>query len=60
LDFSKAKPEAKTVIFHAVDGYTTSFPIEYFYNNDIIMAYKMNGAALDFGPGLSFSAGRRE
>ena len=52
IDFSKAKPEAKTVIFHAVDGYTTSFPIEYFYNNDIIMAYKMNGAALT--PDLGF------
>jgi len=39
-------PDAKVVIFHAYDGYTTSFPIEYLMDNDIIMAYKMNGAAL--------------
>ena len=35
-------PETKTVIFHAYDGYTTSFPIDYIMDNDIIMAYKMN------------------
>jgi DMSO/TMAO reductase YedYZ molybdopterin-dependent catalytic subunit len=35
-------PETKTVIFHAYDEYTTSFPIDYIMGNDIIMAYKMN------------------
>jgi len=35
-------PETKTVIFHAYDDYTTSFPIDYIMGNDIIMAYKMN------------------
>jgi len=35
-------PEVKTVIFHAYDGYTTSFPVDYIMANDIIMAYKMN------------------
>lgn len=35
-------PSARVVIFHAYDGYTTSFPVEYIMNNDIIMAYKMN------------------
>ncbi len=35
-------PETKTVIFHAYDEYTTSFPIDYITGNDIIMAYKMN------------------
>ena len=35
-------PEAKVIIFHAYDGYTTSFPIDYIMDNDIIMAYKMN------------------
>jgi DMSO/TMAO reductase YedYZ molybdopterin-dependent catalytic subunit len=39
-------PQAKVVIFHAYDGYTTSFPIEYITNNDILMAYYMNGAPL--------------
>ena len=35
-------PETKTVIFHAYDDYTTSFPIDYIMDNDIIMAYRMN------------------
>jgi DMSO/TMAO reductase YedYZ molybdopterin-dependent catalytic subunit len=35
-------PETKRVIFHAYDEYTTSFPVEYIMDNDIIMAYKMN------------------
>lgn len=35
-------PEAKTVIFHSHDGYSTSLPIEYFTNNEIIMAFRMN------------------
>ena len=37
---------ADTVIFHAADGYTTSFPIEYLLNNDIMLAYKMNGVTI--------------
>jgi DMSO/TMAO reductase YedYZ molybdopterin-dependent catalytic subunit len=43
-----AKPSAKanTVIFHAYDGYTTSFPLSYLMDNDILMAYKMNGLPL--------------
>lgn len=42
--FSEAvvKPEANTVILYAVDGYSTSFPLSFFYDNDIIMAYMMN------------------
>jgi DMSO/TMAO reductase YedYZ molybdopterin-dependent catalytic subunit len=39
-------PQAKTVIFHAYDGYTTSFPIDYILNNNIIMAYSMNGGTI--------------
>ncbi|MFA6410780.1 MAG: molybdopterin-dependent oxidoreductase [Candidatus Buchananbacteria bacterium] len=46
--FDQVKPtnQAKTVIFRSVDGYSTSFPLSYFYDNDIIMAYKMNEAEL--------------
>jgi len=47
-------PEAKTVIFHAYDGYTTSFPIEYVLDNDIIMAYKMNDVTLPPERGYPF------
>jgi len=39
-------PEGKVIIFHAYDGYTTSFPVEYIMDNDIIMAHKMNGYPL--------------
>jgi DMSO/TMAO reductase YedYZ molybdopterin-dependent catalytic subunit len=39
---ARVLPEAKVIVFHAYDGYTTSFPVEYIKNNDIIMAYKMN------------------
>ena len=38
----KSLPGAEVVIFRAHDGYSTSFPLEYVMNNDIIMAYKMN------------------
>jgi DMSO/TMAO reductase YedYZ molybdopterin-dependent catalytic subunit len=49
---SQPNPEAKTIIFHAYDGYTTSFPVDYIMNNDILMAYKMNG--LDLTPETGF------
>ena len=42
LEKAEPLPEARVVIFHAYDGYTTSFPIEYVYDNNILMAYKMN------------------
>lgn len=47
-------PEAKVVIFHAYDGYTTSFPIEYVTDNDILMAYKMNDVTIPPERGFPF------
>jgi DMSO/TMAO reductase YedYZ molybdopterin-dependent catalytic subunit len=47
-------PKAKVVIFHAYDGYTTSFPVEYIMNNDIMMAYRMNNVALPPSQGFPF------
>jgi len=47
-------PEARTVIFHAYDGYTTSFPVEYFEDNDILMAYKMNDIVIPPERGFPF------
>jgi len=44
-DFS-IQPQANTVIFHAVDGYTTSFPLDYLISKNIMVAYKMNDAPL--------------
>lgn len=37
---------SKVIIFHAKDGYTTSMPVSYFYDNDILMAYGMNNITL--------------
>lgn len=45
---------AKVLIFHAYDGYTTSFPIEYLLENDIIMAHKMNGITIPPERGFPF------
>ena len=47
-------PSAKVVIFHAYDGYTTSLPIDYIMNNDIIMAFKMNEITLPPERGFPF------
>ncbi len=47
-------PDAKVVIFHAYDGYTTSFPVDYIMNNDILMAYKMNDVVLPSARGFPF------
>jgi DMSO/TMAO reductase YedYZ molybdopterin-dependent catalytic subunit len=40
------KSDAKIVIFHAYDGYTTSLPIDYIEEKNIIIAYKMNNVTL--------------
>ncbi len=48
------KSGANTVIFHAVDGYTTSFPIGYFTDHDILMAYKMNNVTIPPERGFPF------
>jgi DMSO/TMAO reductase YedYZ molybdopterin-dependent catalytic subunit len=47
-------PKAKVVIFHASDGYTTSFPVDYLLNNDIMIAYRMNDVALPPSQGFPF------
>jgi DMSO/TMAO reductase YedYZ molybdopterin-dependent catalytic subunit len=47
-------PDAKTVILIAYDGYSTSFPIEYIMDNDIMIAYKMNDIALPDERGYPF------
>ncbi|HTW96451.1 MAG TPA: molybdopterin-dependent oxidoreductase [Candidatus Methylomirabilis sp.] len=54
LNQAKPKATAKTVILTAADGYTTSFPLNYFYDKDIILAYKMNGATMPPERGFPF------
>ncbi len=45
---------AKVVIFYAYDGYSTSLPLDYVVDNDILMAYKMNGVVLPPERGFPF------
>jgi DMSO/TMAO reductase YedYZ molybdopterin-dependent catalytic subunit len=45
---------AKVVIFYAYDGYSTSLPLDYLFDNDILMAYKMNGVVLPPERGFPF------
>src|SRR4030042_1165648 len=47
-------PDAKVVIFYAHDGYTTSLPVDYIINNDILIAYEMNGVTLPPERGFPF------
>ena len=54
LNASEVNQTANTVIFHAADGYTTSMPLSYFYDKDIIMAYKMNGIVMPPERGFPF------
>ena len=46
--------DARIVIFHAYDGYSTSLPIDYIVKNDIIMAYKLNEVLLPPARGFPF------
>jgi DMSO/TMAO reductase YedYZ molybdopterin-dependent catalytic subunit len=48
------KPEANTVIFRAYDGYSTSLPLSYIIDNNIILAYKINGVTLPPERGFPF------
>jgi hypothetical protein len=54
LDEAGVKAGANTVIFHAYDGYTTSLPLSYILDNDILLAYKMNDVTLPPERGFPF------
>ena len=51
---SNPLPDAKIVIFHAYDGYTTSLPLDYIVNNNILIAYKMNEVTMPPQRGFPF------
>ena len=42
LDLASYSPIANTVIFRCYDGYSTSLPLDYIVNNNILLAYRMN------------------
>ena len=48
------KPDAKVIVFHGYDGYTTSLPLQYIQDNNIMLAYKMNGVVLPPERGFPF------
>jgi DMSO/TMAO reductase YedYZ molybdopterin-dependent catalytic subunit len=54
LDNVGIKPEANTVIFYAYDGYSTSLPINYITDNNIMIAYKINNVTLPPERGFPF------
>jgi DMSO/TMAO reductase YedYZ molybdopterin-dependent catalytic subunit len=47
-------PQTQVVIFYAYDGYSTSLPLDYILDNDILIAYKMNDLVLPPERGFPF------
>jgi DMSO/TMAO reductase YedYZ molybdopterin-dependent catalytic subunit len=54
LSEAEIDSQAVAVIFYAYDGYSTSLPLDYILNNDIIIAYKMNNLTLPPERGFPF------
>jgi DMSO/TMAO reductase YedYZ molybdopterin-dependent catalytic subunit len=54
IDAAGAKASANTVIFRSADGYSTSLPLAYIRQKDILLAYKMNGMTLPEARGFPF------
>jgi len=46
LDVVKPKPEAKHLIFHSYDGYTTNVSLDVFRDEDVLLAHSWEGAPL--------------
>jgi len=54
LNQAEINPQAVVAIFRAYDGYSTSLPLNFLLNNDIIVAYKMNDLVLPPERGFPF------
>lgn len=54
LEEAGVRPEANTVIFYAADGYSSSLPLAYIEDEDILLAYAMNNATLPADRGFPF------
>jgi DMSO/TMAO reductase YedYZ molybdopterin-dependent catalytic subunit len=54
--FDRVQPaaEANTVIFHAADGYTTSLPLDFIFDRNLIIADHINGIVLPPANGFPF------
>jgi DMSO/TMAO reductase YedYZ molybdopterin-dependent catalytic subunit len=51
---AQVDPNATVVIFYAYDGYSTSLPLDYIIDNNIMIAYKMNNVTLPPERGYPF------
>ena len=54
LEEAEVDPKATVVIFYAYDGYSTSLPLDYVIDNNIMIAYKMNNVTLPPERGFPF------
>ena len=54
LNRAEMKSDADTVNYHADDGDTTTFPLQYLTENPIRMAYQMNNLTLPADRGFPF------
>ena len=54
LNEADFNPDAVAVIFYAYDGYSTALSLDYILENDILIAYKMNGLVLPPERGFPF------
>ena len=54
LNEAGINPAVVVVIFYAYDGYSTSLPLDFIIENDILIAYKMNNVTLPPERGFPF------
>lgn len=54
IEEAQVDAAATVVIFYAYDGYTTSLPLDYIIDNNIMIAYKMNNVTLPPERGYPF------
>jgi DMSO/TMAO reductase YedYZ molybdopterin-dependent catalytic subunit len=51
LELVRPKPEARFVIQHSFDGYTTNVPLAAFAEDDVLLAHAWEGAPLSLAHG---------
>jgi len=54
LEDAGVRPEAKIAIFYAKDSFTTSLPLDFIRDRNIILAHKINGVTLPPEKGFPF------
>ena len=54
IEAAGVDPSANTMIFYAYDGYSTSLPLDFIIDNNIMIAYKMNNVTLPPERGYPF------